>query len=190
MRVGKYQKVWEKNCIALGLAGSFLEPLESTAIFFTELQLALLVNLFPDKEFSDALINRYNTIFDRSFYEVRDFLIIHYILSKRDDTPFWNHVRSETVIPNSLSEKLEFFKEQLPSMAGLSLDVFPPQSWTSILAGMGYLPTKSTPIYQHLNHRFIKEYEVKRTEMWSQVISTSRSHLSTLELLYSGLESR
>lgn len=185
LRVGKYKNVWQKNCLAIGLSGSFLEPLESTSIFFAEFQLALFVNLFPITECPEPVVKRYNSIFDEWFYEVRDFLVMHYVLTKREDTPFWRAVRNETKIPDSLKEKLELFKYQLPSMNGLKLNVFPPKSYVCILDGMGYLP-EVTHFSGLMNADWKKleqqqrEFEKKR----DQIVASQPTHYEYLKSMY------
>ncbi len=108
MRVGHRQNFWRANCVAIGLAGGFIEPLESTGIFFIQRALEDLVEYFPDRSFHPTLIAAYNKVMLKSYEEVRDFIILHYILSQRDDTQFWRDSRS-VIIPESLNETLEFY---------------------------------------------------------------------------------
>jgi len=183
-KVGKYKNVWKKNCLAIGLSGSFLEPLESTSIFFTELQLAILINLFPDKSCPEPIVKRYNDIFTTQFLEVRDFLVLHYILSKREDTPFWKAVSKDTKIPDSLSEKLEFFKYQLPSMNALGMYTFTPKSYVCILDGMGHLPKSTFPLLEHVDLDLANKQQKEFVKYRKNVLASQPTHYDHLKRIY------
>lgn len=185
-RVGKFSKVWEKNCLAIGLSGSFLEPLESTAIFFAEFQLGLFLNHFPTVEGAESVRNHYNEIFTERFQEVRDFLIMHYVLSKREDTPFWKSVMNETTIPDSLQEKLDYFKNQLPSMNGLKLSVFPPKSYTCILDGMGHVPDHPYPLLENVDLSMAEKKRAEFEKLRAEIIAQQPDHYEWLKKLYVG----
>jgi Tryptophan halogenase len=149
MRVGRRRESWVRNCVAIGLSSAFLEPLESTGIFLIEFQLAALVPLLPDRGFSASLRRRYNEVLRSCYEQTRDFIVLHYILSDRRDTPFWRAVAADTVIPDSLAAKLEFFAEHLPVLTSELFTVFTDRSFTAILAGMGALPPRSFPVIEH-----------------------------------------
>lgn len=142
IRVGYHPRVWTKNCIAMGLAGSFLEPLESTSIFMTEFQLFQLVKHFPDLSMAPGLVAQYNRKFEECFLEIRDFIVMHYVLSKRNDTPFWRDATSRERIPPSLQEKLELFRERFPLDSDFRQHLFSAYNYTCILAGLDFLPEK------------------------------------------------
>ncbi len=145
MRVGYHPNVWSGNCVAIGLAGSFIEPLESTSIFMTEFQLFNLVRHFPNKDCAPALRNQYNKLFRECYREVRDFIVMHYIYSPRTDTPFWIEAKKEIRIPDSLREKMELFRERLPLDSDIKNHLFHAFNYTCLLDGMGALPKSATP---------------------------------------------
>lgn len=145
MRIGYHLDVWTNNCVAIGLAGAFVEPLESTSIFLSEFQLFQLVRHFPDKACSPALRKRFNTVFGECFREIRDFVVMHYALSKRSDTPFWVESKKREHIPDSLQEKLELFRERLPLDSDVKHHLFHAFNYTCLLDGLGYLPEKINP---------------------------------------------
>lgn len=149
MRVGKRRDVWVKNCVAVGLSGSFLEPLESTSIFMSEFQLAQLITFFPDREFSPARRLAYNQVIQNVYEDMRDFIVLHYVLSKRRDTAFWRAATTQERISISLRERLELYNENLPVHEQLSIPVFRNTSFTQVLAGMNRLPSASYPILDH-----------------------------------------
>ncbi len=115
MRVGRARQGWFRNCIALGLSSGFAEPLESTAIYLIDMGLKWLVNYFPDKGFDPALGKRYNALMEQLYTEIRDFIALHYCTSNRTDSPYWQAVRSELEVPDSLQEQLDVLNHALPN---------------------------------------------------------------------------
>ena len=173
MRVGHHETVWNQNCVGIGLAGSFIEPLESTSIFMTEFQLFQLVRHFPAKDCSPALRSQYNKVFRECFLEIRDFVLMHYALSKRSDTPFWPEARKPGRIPDSLREKLALFKERLPLDSDVKHHLFHAFNYTCLLDGFGYLPEKINPA-QHYHSseagRKLLDSIAKQTEELSRTL--------------------
>jgi hypothetical protein len=150
MRVGFHENVWSHNCIGIGLAGSFIEPLESTSIFMTEFQLFQLVRHFPAADCSPALRNQYNKVFRECYAEIRDFVVMHYALSRRTDTPFWIEAKKDHRIPDSLKAKLALFKERLPLDSDVKHHLFHAFNYTCLLDGLGHLPDHVNPAqYYH-----------------------------------------
>jgi tryptophan halogenase len=146
MRVGYNDRSWVKNCVAVGLSSCFVEPLESTTIFLIEYQLALLLVHFPDMDFDDARVNKYNAQLGEAYEDLRDFIVMHYCLTDRDDTPFWRAVR-EAPVPDSLKAKLEQYAASIIVPEGTSGRMFPHvKSVVSILSGMDFQFERSAPI--------------------------------------------
>ncbi len=114
MRVGRSDRCWVGNCLAVGLASGFIEPLESTAIYIVEMQMRWFLESFPDKSVNPLLAKRYNRWMDDLYEEIVSFIVLHYRTSNRDDTEFWRTVRNETPIPDSLAENLETWRYSLP----------------------------------------------------------------------------
>jgi tryptophan halogenase len=150
MRVGRTRNAWAKNCVSIGLASGFIEPLESTAIWFIELGLYNLIFNFPDKHFNTHVIAKYNAVMEKYYNQVRDFVILHYCTTKRDDTPFWRANKNHPAIPPSLKANLELWAAMLPNHEQLDeLGFFKGLSYSSILAGMGRLPQRCLPILEY-----------------------------------------
>lgn len=115
-KIGQRQKVWTKNCMAIGLSSGFIEPLESTGIYMAELGIAMLAEHFPKRrEDMAAHAYRVNRIVSNRYYEVLDFINLHYCLSRRTDTAFWREVQKPDRINDRLKAKLEHWKRKAPS---------------------------------------------------------------------------
>ena len=142
MRVGRSARLWEKNCVAVGLAGGFIEPLESTGIFLVEAGLEELVRYFPRRDFAAPLSSRYNEIMGKLYDEVRDFIVLHYCLTRREDSSFWKDNKYNDAISDELKRNLELWKYRAPSDRDLSspLKLYGAPAYLHIVAGMDWLP--------------------------------------------------
>lgn len=157
-RVGRNRRSWVKNCVSIGLSSCFLEPLESTGLYFTYAAIYQLAKHFPDRGFDQALIDHFNAEIAGMFDESRDFLQAHFYFSPRVDTPFWRANKELNLSPE-IRQKVAMYK------AGLVVN--PPivseesyyanfeaefrNFWTNgsyycILAGMGVLPDHAPPV--------------------------------------------
>ena len=141
---GKRREIWKKNCISLGLASGFLEPLESTSIHLVQAGIARLLALFPDRHCCPALIAEYNKQMDFEYTAVRDFIILHYHVTERDDTAFWRYCRSMQV-PETLKEKIELFSETA-TIVRHNTELFDVPSWLQVMLGQGVLPQGHHPM--------------------------------------------
>ena len=124
-KVGQRQKAWSKNCIAIGLSGGFIEPLESTGIYLCELAAVNLAEHFPRT--TDDLLPmafRYNRIMSNRYFEILDFINMHYCLTRRDDTEFWRDVQKDDHITDRLQAKLEFWQRKMPTLSDFSDQAF------------------------------------------------------------------
>jgi len=135
---GRRTEFWSKNCVSLGLSSGFLEPLESTSIHFVQSHVSRLLEFFPDKSCGAATRAEYNRIVGKEFELVRDFLVLHYKQTRRDDTPFWRHCR-DMAVPDSLSHKMELFAETGHIYREID-DIFRESSWVQVMIGQGLMP--------------------------------------------------
>jgi len=136
-KTGKRRRAWNKNCIALGLSSAFVEPLESTSIHLVMTGIVRLMRLFPFDGIYQSLIDEYNTKFDSELRSIRDFILLHYAVTQRDE-PFWAHFRSIT-LPDSLQHKIALFKETARVYIDDG-DIFRTDSWTQVMLGQGIMP--------------------------------------------------
>jgi len=138
-RTGRRLKTWHKNCVALGLASGFVEPLESTSIHLIMIGVTRLMQLFPFTGFSDAVINRYNQQAVDELEKIRDFIILHYKLTERTDSPFWDRCRTMDV-PDSLAHRIELFRESAQAFQAPG-ELFQVDSWLQVMLGQRLEPT-------------------------------------------------
>lgn len=148
---GRYDRTWIKNCVGIGLAANFIEPLESTTIYLIEYALAQLVCLFPDRDFDPARAARYNALTGQMFDEIRDFIVLHFACANRRDTPYWRDLTTDSRLPPALHERLEFYRSNLPMGERLQNFVFRERAFTIFLAGLNRLPTKPLPLLAHVD---------------------------------------
>src|SRR5947209_15960065 len=137
-RAGRRERSWVKNCIAIGLAGGFLEPLESTSIYLAQAAITALVELLPERDIADSDRDEFNRVVDLEYDRVRDFLILHYHATERDDSPFWDYVRTMEV-PDSLAEKIELFKRR-GRVVKYREGAFLEASWVAVYLGQRIFP--------------------------------------------------
>ncbi|KUJ82480.1 MULTISPECIES: tryptophan halogenase family protein [Microbulbifer] len=181
MRLGYREKVFHKNCVAVGLSAAFLEPLEASAIFLIEASCNMLGELFPrNRAMLELLEKRYNASFISRWNSVVDFIKLHYFLSGRTDSEFWiENTRPETA-PDSLKEYLEFWRYYPPSRFDLSssLEPFVRESYEFILFGMGYGHYQQSnparlPHLEYARENFARIAQM-RSEVPSQLVTNRR----------------
>ncbi len=142
-RTGVRKKLWQGNVVALGLAGGFLEPLESTAIYLVQAGINRLMHLFPNCAFDTALQDTYNSQTMFEYERIRDFLILHYHVTERDDSEFWNYVRTMR-IPDSLAIVIDLFAANGQFFRNGD-EMFALTSWVQVMLGQGLFPRNSHP---------------------------------------------
>jgi tryptophan halogenase len=134
-KVGHREKAWVGNCVAIGLAGNFIEPLESTGLYLSDLAAVMLAEHFPRGDDMAPQAFRFNRIMANRFYEILDFINMHYCLSRRTDTDFWREVQRPERINGRLQAKLDFWRVKPPSAADFEDQLFPGQPDTPLPSG-------------------------------------------------------
>lgn len=137
-KAGKRKKGWKKNCVAIGLSSGFLEPLESTSIFLIQAAIMKLVELFPTSQNYTAQASEYNRCLDNEYNKIKDFLILHYHATQRDDSNFWKYCKNME-IPESLKTFIEAFKAN-GYTPKYQKGLFLTPSWVAVLIGQGIIP--------------------------------------------------
>ena len=137
-RAGRRTKSWDRNVVAIGLASGFLEPLESTSIHLVQQAVTRLVELFPQRRIDACDRESFNALVDREYDRIRDFLILHYHATRRDDSDFWNHVRT-MALPDELARKMALWKES-GRVELYTEGLFLEASWISVYLGQGVVP--------------------------------------------------
>jgi len=138
---GHREKLWQNNCLAIGLSAGFLEPLEASALVMVELAAQMLSEQLPQsRDVMDVVANRFNEIALYRWERIIDFLKLHYILSKRDDSAFWRDNRDSKSIPKSLQDLMKLWQYRSPADHDFTSnnEVFPAASYQYILYGMGF----------------------------------------------------
>ncbi len=141
---GHRRKMWNKNVLALGLASGFLEPLESTSIHLVQVGISKLLTYFPKAGINRHVADQYNEEMLWEYENVKDFLIAHYHITEREDTPFWKRNKYMN-IPESLKARLDIFANT-GQAAVQTRELFKETSWFAVLAGQGLLPKHHHPV--------------------------------------------
>ena len=143
-RAGRRAKSWNRNVIAVGLSSGFLEPLESTSLYLSQMAITYLIELFPiDGRIDPRDRDEFNSLVDMEYDRVRDFLILHFHATTRDDSEFWNHVRTMQV-PDTLAEKMTLWRET-GRVEKYSDGLFYDASWIAVYIGQGVWPERHDP---------------------------------------------
>jgi len=141
---GRRASFWSHNCLALGLAAGFMEPLESTSIHLVQSAVARLLNLLPRTGRMDRARETFNRLSDSEWARIRDFIALHYFANAREGEPFWDQCR-HAELPDTLAEKIRLFRE-----AGLFVreeeELFLDDSWGQVMIGQGIMPESWSPL--------------------------------------------
>jgi len=178
-KAGRRSHAWVGNCLSLGLAAGFLEPIESTSIHLVQTGLARFFGHFPDRTPDPALVSNYNRLTALEYEHVRDFLILHYSATSRDDTPFWRRCRSMK-LPDTLAYKQSVF-ERTGRVVTYEEESFLPPSWLAIFAGHHVRPDRHEPLLDLVASR---DLETRLNEMRRTIriaVETLPTHESFLE---------
>jgi tryptophan halogenase len=141
---GRRRKVWMRNCLAIGLASGFLEPLESTSIYLIQSAIARFIDMLPDARVSQTLQDRYNAEAAFEMEKIRDFIILHYCATERRDTAFWEYCGNMS-IPGSLADRIALFRDSGRFLRTAD-EFFALTSWVQVMVGQGIVPATWHPL--------------------------------------------
>ena len=179
-RTGRTNKQWNRNVVAVGLSSGFLEPLESTSIHLIQSAIVRLITLFPHAGITTQLMDEYNRQSRYEFEYIRDFIIMHYHLTERDDSDFWRGVRDMDV-PERITEKIDLFRAT-GTLTKDNMDIFLESSWLQVMLGQGIMPEDYHPLADTLSDEQLKEKleNTKKTKL--QPMPKIPSHDDFLEM--------
>lgn len=171
---GRRRKFWDKNVVALGNASGFLEPLAATQLHLTSNALFNLLDHFPDKQFDPANIASYNALIGDEFERIRDFLILHYSLSRRDDSPFWQE-RGKVALPDSLSQRIDMYRAT-GRIIQHRPELFSDLDWFWIFEGSGVIPRDYDPLVDTVDFEQVKRLMAALTQKIAADSAAAPSH--------------
>lgn len=148
-KTGCLEDFWHKNCVGIGLSSGFLEPLESTSLYLIQMGISKFISLFPSGDLQPVVVDEYNRQMRQQFDQVRDFIILHYVATERDDSDFWNYCRTMS-IPDSLTHKIELFREA-GRIFRYDDELFSRPSWVAVMLGQNIVPKVCDPIVSTLD---------------------------------------
>ncbi|WP_445773336.1 tryptophan halogenase family protein [Shewanella sp.] len=179
---GYHAKCWQNNCIAIGMAAGFIEPLEASALALIEWTASTLAQqLPPNRQVMDTIAERVNLRYQQHWQQIIDFLKLHYVISQREADAYWRDHRDSSSIPERLQAQLDLWRYQAPSQHDISYKeaLFPAASFQYVLYGMGFQtqwPQHVKPSMQQLAQRLFTDNQ-QRTQALSKSLPTNRALL-------------
>ncbi|HEX5342890.1 MAG TPA: tryptophan halogenase family protein [Duganella sp.] len=171
---GRRRKSWDKNVVAIGLSAGFVEPLESTSINLIETAVGKLLELFPDRDCSPVLADEFNRYMGIRYESVRDFIVLHYKLTRRDDTDFWRYC-ANMAIPESLRHQIELFRET-GRVAILDRAGFAEPSFVAMMMGLGVTPKRYDPLADRVDLRAVHGHFAELRDMIGKAVARMPDH--------------
>ena len=183
-RPGRRLKQWHKNCLAVGLSSGFLEPLESTSIHLIQQNIVRFLRLFPATGIRQSEVDEFNKQADFDVERIRDFIILHYKVTERDDTDFWRHCRSMD-IPDTLKHKIDVFVET-GHVVREGNELFD-DSWQQVMIGQGLMPERYHSLVDVMSEKELRDFLHHIKSTVDRTVSGMPSHADYLQgLLASG----
>ncbi len=186
MNIGRLRRSWVGNCLAVGLSAGFVEPLESTSIHLIQVAIRRFIDHLPDRTPDPALIDRYNRLSVEMFEDIRDFIMLHYRTSNRDDGPFWRAARQEVDIPETLKNRLALWRHKLPSELDVDTrnPLFSEWSYLYVLFGKGYFDGVSFPAEAAISDSDFEDFQAEMAQARAQALSQAPDHRALLDRIH------
>jgi len=172
-KAGRRREMWVKNCVAIGLASGFLEPLESTSIHMIQSGITKLLALFPDRGFDPVETAEYNRLTILQTELIRDFIILHFKANERDE-PYWQQAR-EMAIPESLQRKIDLFAAR-GRLFQSDYDLFAEPSWVAVMLGQNIRPRGYDPLVDSLDAQLVQDQMQRLAALVRQTAEALPSH--------------
>ena len=171
---GKRREFWKKNCVAIGLSAGFMEPLESTSLHLIQYGILRLIALLPDSAMSPLLAREYNAQTSVEYERIRDFLILHYKASERDDSELWRYCAAMP-IPDSLQYKIDHFREHGMLVAD-GHELFANPSWIAVYLGQGIVPQGAPALARMREHVPVAERLAQIRAAMDEAVAAMPAH--------------
>ncbi len=173
-QTGTRRKHWNKNCVAMGLSSGFIEPLESTSIHLIQRSITRLMQMFPYDGIREPDVHEFNSQMASEIENIRDFIILHYNVTNRSDTPFWRFCKSMD-IPESLKHRIELFK-QTGRVFKVPTELFGENSWTQVMLGQGLMPEQYHPIVNMMDEQELTSFLAGIDQYVTHLVAQLPSH--------------
>ncbi len=171
---GMRAQPWVKNCVALGLASGFMEPLESTSIHLVQIGISKLLALLPDRSFQGHEREEYNRLTAIQWAQIRDFLILHYHANARSDSAFWRECATMP-IPETLERKLALF-QSTGRLFRYDDELFTDANWTAVMVGQGVMPQRHDPLADSLDQPQVRDMALRMTDAFRRTARAMPAH--------------
>lgn len=176
---GRRKLSWSHNVVAIGLSSGFLEPLESTSIHLIQSGLVKLLDLWPRSEINPVLRRQYNRAMQNQFESIRDFIILHYKATEREDSDFWKYCRHMPV-PDSLREKMEHFQAYSRIILTPG-ELFQPESWLAVMLGQHLRPESYDPFADLVEPTHVTDLFLAHARKLRRAVQTVPHHEAFLQ---------
>ena len=176
---GRRNQFWNKNCVAIGLSAGFMEPLESTSLHLIQYGIMRLLALFPDRNMSPLLADEYNALTIAEYERIRDFLILHYTATQRDDSEFWRYCKNMS-IPDRLAYKIEHFKTHGMVISD-ERELFHNPSWIAVYLGQDIVPERAPAMAMHRTNVPVRQRMQQIRSAMSEAVSAMPTHEAFIE---------
>ena len=173
-RTGRRKDQWVRNCVAVGLSSGFLEPLESTSIHLIQNSILRLVRMFPADGIHPAEVRQFNEETTTEIEQIRDFIILHYKVTRRADSEYWNACR-EMGVPEHLAHKIELFECNARAVRDNN-EMFRERSWAAVMLGQGIEPRGYHPFVDNLSDEQLRALMIEVRSNVAQIVAASPSH--------------
>jgi tryptophan halogenase len=171
---GQREQIWSHNCVALGLAAGFMEPLESTSIHLIQSSIARLLTFLPQRSAGPAARDKFNRLTATEWEHIRDFLILHYKANRRVGEPFWDQCRAMP-IPDTLAEKIALF-EEAAIIVREDNELFTEEGWGQVMIGQGLEPRSYSPLAAAIPTDELSQYLARLADTYRQAAAALPTH--------------